>query len=62
MFFTCKGYRAVARLVGEVEDLRQMIEIIKRMVTGQRLEEKEEKQGITWQDWKKRMRRRSANV
>ena len=31
---------AVARLVGKVEDVRQMMESMKRMVTGQGLEEK----------------------
>ena len=31
--------RAVARLVEEVEDLRQMMESMKRMITGQGLEE-----------------------
>ena len=51
----------MARFIEEVEDLRQMMESMKRMVTGQGLEEKEEKQGIKWEDWKKRMRRRSAN-
>ena len=30
----------MARLVGEVEDLRKMMESLKRMVTGQGLEEK----------------------
>ena len=44
--FTCKGCTEVARLVGEVEDLRKMMESLKRMVTGQGPEEKEEKQGI----------------
>ena len=38
--FTCKGCTEVARLVGEVEDLRKMMESLKRMVTGQGLEEK----------------------
>ena len=37
---TCKGCIEVARLVGEVEDLRKMMESLKRMVTGQELEEK----------------------
>ena len=37
--FTCKGCTEVARLVGEVEDLRKMVESLKRMVTGQGLEE-----------------------
>ena len=32
--FTCKWSREVARLVGEIEDLRQIIENTKRMVTG----------------------------
>ena len=34
-----KGITEVARLVGEVEDLRNMMESLKRMVTGQGLEE-----------------------
>ena len=38
--FTCKGCTEVARLVGEVEDLRKMMESLKRMFTGQGLEEK----------------------
>ena len=38
--FTCKGCTEVAMLVGEVEDLRKMMESLKRMVTGQGLEEK----------------------
>ena len=38
--FTCKGCTEVARLVGEVEDLRKIMESLKRMVTGQGLEEK----------------------
>ena len=37
--FTCKGCTEVARLVEEVEDLRKMMESLKRMVTGQGLEE-----------------------
>ena len=37
--FKCKGCTEVARLVGEVEDLRNMMESLKRMVTGQGLEE-----------------------
>ena len=40
--FTCKGCRKVTRLVGEVEELRQMRQSMKRIVTGQGLEEKEE--------------------
>ena len=39
--FACKGCREMARLVGEVEDLRQMTESMKRIVTGQ-----EERRGI----------------
>ena len=39
--FTCKGCTEVARLMGEMEDLRKMIESLKRMVvTGQGLGEK----------------------
>ena len=38
--FTCKGCTEVARLVREVEDRRKMMESLKRMVTGQGLEEK----------------------
>ena len=38
--FTSKGCTEVARLVGEVEDLRKMMESLKRMVTGQGLDEK----------------------
>ena len=33
--FPCKGCREMARLVGKVEDLRQMMGSTKRMVTGQ---------------------------
>ena len=36
--FKCKGCTDVAMLVGEVEDLRKMMESLKRMVTGQGLE------------------------
>ena len=36
----CKGCTEVERLLGEVEDLRMMMESLKRMVTGQGLEEK----------------------
>ena len=43
--FTCKGCTEVARLVGEVEDLRKMMESLKRMVTGQGLEEKRRETG-----------------
>ena len=45
--FTCKGCTEVARLVGEVEDLRKMMESLKRMVTGERLEEKRAETGNT---------------
>ena len=51
---TCKGCREVTRLVGEVEDLRQMMEIMKRIVTGLGLEEKGEETGVEWQNWEKR--------
>ena len=37
--FKCKGCTEGARLVGETEDLRKMVESLKRMVTGQGLEE-----------------------
>ena len=37
--FKCKGCTEVARLVGEVEYLRNMMESLTRMVTGQGLEE-----------------------
>ena len=37
--FKCEGCTGVERLVGEVEDLRKMMESLKRMVTGQGLEE-----------------------
>ena len=37
--FTCKGCRQAARLVGELSDLRQMMDSLKRMITGQGLEE-----------------------
>ena len=40
MCFNMQGCREVAKLVGEVEDLRQMTEITKRMVMGHGLEEK----------------------
>ena len=38
--FTCRGCREVARLDGEVEDFRKMIEIMKMMIMGQGVEEK----------------------
>ena len=37
--FTCKGCTEVAMLVGEVEDIRKMMESLKKMVTRQGLEE-----------------------
>ena len=37
--FTCRGCRQAARLVGELSDLRQMMDSLKRMITGQGLEE-----------------------
>ena len=40
--FACKMCREVARLVGEVEGLRQMMESLKRIVTGEGLEDKGE--------------------
>ena len=43
--FTCMGCREVTRLVGEVEDLRQMMESMKRIVTCLGLEEKGEETG-----------------
>ena len=43
--FTYKGCREVTRLVGEVEDLRQMLESMKWIVTGLGLEDKGEETG-----------------
>ena len=57
---TCKGCREVARLVGEVGDLRQIVDSMKMMIRGQGLEEQSGETGIKWQDGKKQ--RRSANV
>ena len=37
--FTCKGYRQAARLAGELIYLRQMMDNMKRMITGHGLEE-----------------------
>ena len=37
--FTCKGCRQAARLVGELGDLRQIMDSMKRMITGEGLEE-----------------------
>ena len=37
--FTCKGCRQASRLVGELSDLRQMMDSLKRRITGQGLEE-----------------------
>ena len=44
--FTCKGCTEVTRLVGEVGDLRQMMECMKRMITRQGLEEERGETGI----------------
>ena len=59
--FTCKGCTEVAMLVGEVEDLRKMMESLKRMVTGQGLEEKRGEtggsRGITEEAEEKKRRR-----
>ena len=44
-------------LIGEVEYPRQMMEMIKIMVTAHGLEDE---LGIEWQDWKKRRRGRCA--
>ena len=43
--FACRGCRELARLFGEVDDLRQMMESMKRIVTGQGLEEIGEETG-----------------
>ena len=43
--FTCKGCRLAARLVGELRDLRQMMDNLKRMITGQGLGEEIEETG-----------------
>ena len=48
----------MARLVGEVEDIRQIMETMKRMVTGLGLEENGGQTGIEWHD--RRRRRRMA--
>ena len=57
--FECKGCRKVARLVQEVEYLRQIMEAMKMMVTGLGLEEREGKRGIEWHDGKRRRARDS---
>ena len=44
--FTCKGCTEVTRLVGEVGNLRQMMESMKRMITRQGLEEERGVTGI----------------
>ena len=44
--FKCKGCTEVARLVGEVDNLRKMMESLKRMVTGQGLEETSGETGV----------------
>ena len=43
--FTCKGCRQAAGLVGELRYLRQMMDSLKRMITGQGLEEEIEETG-----------------
>ena len=43
--FACNRCREVARLVGEVEYIRQMMESMTRIVTGQGLEEEGEETG-----------------
>ena len=43
--FTCKGCGQAARLVSELRDLRQMMDSLKRMITGQGLEEEIEETG-----------------
>ena len=43
--FTCKGCREVVRLVGEVEELRQMMESMTKIVTRLGLEVKGEETG-----------------
>ena len=40
LLHACKGCWEVTRCVGELEDLRKMMESMKRIVTGQGLEEK----------------------
>ena len=49
--FTFKGCREVARLVGEVEDIRQVLENMKRMITGQGLEEESGETGDQVAGW-----------
>ena len=44
--FTCKGCTEVTRLIGEVRDLRQMMESMTRMITRQGLEEERGETGI----------------
>ena len=53
--FTCKECREVARLV-EVENIRQVLETMKRMITVRDWKRKAQRQGIKWQDGKKRRR------
>ena len=43
--FTYKGCMQAARLVGELRYLRQMLDSMKRMITGQGLEEESEETG-----------------
>ena len=60
--FTCKGCTEVAMVVGEVEDLRKMMESLKMMVTGQGLEDKGGGTGIKRQHEKKRRRRKRRSA
>ena len=43
--FTCKGCRQVARLVGELGDHKQTMDIMQRVITGQGLEEARRNRG-----------------
>ena len=63
--FKCKGRTEVARLVGEVEDLRDMTESLKRMVTGHGLEETSAETGdreATLEESEERERRHEITV
>ena len=51
-----------ARLVGELRDLRQMMDSMKRMISGQGLEEECGETGDQVARREKRRRRRSANL
>ena len=43
--FTCNGCRHVARLVGELGDIRQMMDSMMMMITGKGLEEESGEKG-----------------